>query len=175
MKQNSRIRIFLTAAVLSIPLLSGCSPAPDYDPATAARLQGGVLTVTELAADGDYAQALKALEKLSASVDSAATNGAIGSDRTKRIEKAITTVQRELETKTAEQKQPRTKPEPKPEPPAPAPAPAPAPDPQPPAPAPNPPAPAPAVPAPTGTTTPPGPEPEPTEPAPPLPEPSGST
>lgn len=187
------------AAALSLALLSGCSLAPDYGAAASRQLQADVLEVTQLSVDGDFAEALDALDALSMRLTALAFIGAVEPAQQQEIEEAIANLRAYFErtlrdiaptppaTPTPGQTRTNLPPTQSTLDPAPSLAPVPAPPPAPipePVPAPDSssaaerdPAPAPApVPDPSPSQSPslapqPEPEPEPTEPAPVEPPP----
>lgn len=89
--------IFLTG-LLTVGLLTGCSskPAADLQVATAQKLQTRVLEVAQLAANKDYAGALRSLEQLNRDLGSAAANGEVSFARDQSIQNAINLVREDL-------------------------------------------------------------------------------
>jgi outer membrane biosynthesis protein TonB len=89
--------IFL-AGLLTVGLLTGCSskPAADLQVATAQKLQTRVLEVAQLAANKDYAGALRSLEQLNRDLGSAAANGEVSFARDQSIQNAINLVREDL-------------------------------------------------------------------------------
>ncbi|MGY4859893.1 hypothetical protein [Cryobacterium sp. AP23] len=96
---NIRTRLMLVVAGIGLAgsLLAGCATAtPDLNADTAAGLQDGVLTVSEAAANGDFAGAQAALEVVQADLTAATAADGVTDTRAAEIQTAIDLVATDL-------------------------------------------------------------------------------
>jgi hypothetical protein len=91
------------AAGLLAAALAGCgSASPDLNTDAAQKLQAKVLTVTQAAAGGDPAGALRSLDDLVAELDASAAEGNVSFKRHQSITKAVEAVRADLNSAKAE-------------------------------------------------------------------------
>lgn len=90
----------LAVAAAVIVVLTSCE-IPGIETGAAQELQGQVAEVTGAAEDGDYQQALQALDELSVRLDTATRAGEVSLSRHERISGAIEAVRLTLETEIA--------------------------------------------------------------------------
>lgn len=85
------------AAFVLAASLSACAPtSPDFDSDAASLLQSSVATVTDAAAAGDPVAALAALDVLQAQLNENTSTGAIGAERSARIQASLDLVRADL-------------------------------------------------------------------------------
>ena len=97
MRWSGRLAAACAAGSLVIGALSGCSPStPDIDAAMAKQLHSSVAALTEAAAHGDIAGAIKDLDALERKVREATASGEISAERTARIQASISLVRADL-------------------------------------------------------------------------------
>lgn len=97
MLQNARkVLRGAAAGALGVALLTGCG-ASEY--AAAGEFQDSVQTITQFAANGDYAKALDALHELRDELEAADSEGTVSAERREQIESAIREVEAELQAK----------------------------------------------------------------------------
>ncbi|WP_010203692.1 hypothetical protein [Salinibacterium sp. PAMC 21357] len=85
------------AAFVLAVWLSACAPtSPDFDSDAASLLQSSVAIVTDAAAVGDPVAALAALDVLQAQLNENTSTGAIGAERSARIQASLDLVRADL-------------------------------------------------------------------------------
>ncbi|QYH35450.1 hypothetical protein [Salinibacterium sp. M195] len=85
------------AALVLAVSLSACAPtSPDFDSDAASLLQSSVAEVTDAAAAGDPVAALAALDVLQGQLNENTSTGAIGAERSARIQASLDLVRADL-------------------------------------------------------------------------------
>lgn len=94
---RARLSLVVAAGLLLLLPLTGCAVRPiELQAATAQKLQGEMLDITQAAAAGDFADAQSLLSTMQANLRTATTAGQVSADRAASIQTAINLVSADL-------------------------------------------------------------------------------